>query len=72
MDKTNLWANEFLLSIAEETEDWDYAEKKAKDLKKVKGFDAEVNLSKYTLQKGIMQLEKNNFNESEKLFRKSN
>ena len=33
----------------------------AKDLKKVKGFDAEVNLSKYTLQKGIMQLEKNNF-----------
>ena len=45
--------------------------KKAKDLKKVKGFDAEVNLSKYTLQKGIMQLEKNNFNESEKLFRKA-
>ena len=38
-DKTNLWANEFLLSIAEETEDWDYAEKKAKDLKKIKGFD---------------------------------
>ena len=71
LDKTNLWANEFLLSIAEETEDWDYAEKKAKDLKKVKGFDAEVNLSKYTLQKGIMQLEKNNFNESEKLFRKA-
>ena len=36
IDKTNLWANEFLLSLAEETEDWDYAEKKAKDLKKIK------------------------------------
>jgi len=28
IDKTNLWANEFLLSLAEETEDWDYAEKR--------------------------------------------
>ena len=34
IDKTNLWANVFLLSIAEKIEDWDYAEKKAKDLKK--------------------------------------
>ena len=31
----------------------------------------EVNLSKYTLQKGIMHLEENNFLESEKLFRKA-
>ena len=71
LDKTNLWANEFLLSLAEETEDWDYAEKKARDLKKVKSFDGEVNLSKYTLQKGIMYLENNNFLDSEKLFRKA-
>ena len=28
IDKTNIWANEFLLSLAEETEEWDYAEKK--------------------------------------------
>ncbi len=69
LEKTNLWANVFLLSLAEEIEDWDYAEKKAKDLKKIKGFDGEVNLSKYTLQKGIMYLEDNNFSESEKLFR---
>ena len=70
-DKTNLWANEFLLSLAEETEDWDYAEKKARDLKKIKIFDGEINLSKYTLQKGVMFLEENNFIESEKLFRKA-
>ena len=47
LDKTNLWANVFLLSLAEEIEDWDYAEKKARDLKKIKGFDGEINLSKY-------------------------
>ena len=59
-DKTNLWANEFLLSLAEETDDWDYAEKKAKDLKKLKGNDGEINLSKYTLQKGVIHLKKGN------------
>ena len=68
-DKTNLWANEFLLSLAEETEDWDYAEKKAKDLKKIKGFDGDVNLSKYSLQKGVIHLKKNNLIEAERHFR---
>ena len=68
-DKTNLWANEFLLSLAEETEDWDYAEKKAKDLKKIKGYKGDVNLSKYTLQKGVIHLEKNNLIDAERLFR---
>ena len=71
IDKTNLWANEFLLSLAEENKDWDYAEKKARDLKKIKSFDGEVNLSKYTLQKGVIHLKENNFIESEKLFRKA-
>ena len=70
-DKANLWANEFLLSLAEETEDWDYAEKKARDLKKITSFEGEVNLSNYTLQKGVRFLEKNNALEAEKLFRKA-
>tara|TARA_Y100000022_G_scaffold199800_1_gene213182 strand:+ start:1200 stop:2249 length:1050 start_codon:yes stop_codon:yes gene_type:complete len=71
IDKTNLWANSFLLSLAEQTEDWDYAEKKAKDLKKIKGFSDKVNLSNYTLQKGIVHLEKKNISEAEKLFKKA-
>ena len=70
-DKTNLWANVFLLSIAEEIEDWEYAEKKAKDLKKTKGYKDDINLSKYTLQKGIIHLEDNNLPEAEVLFRKA-
>ena len=70
LDKTNFWANSFLLSLAEEMEEWDYAEKKAKDLNKIKGFDSKVNLSKYTLQKGVMHLAQNNTSEAEKLFRK--
>ena len=71
IDKNNIWANKFLLSLAENTKDWDYAEKKARDLKKIKGYDNEVNLSKYTLQKGVMFLEDNNFLDSEKLFKKA-
>ena len=31
LDKNNLWANSFLLSLAEKNKDWDYAEKKAKE-----------------------------------------
>jgi len=71
LDKSNLWANTFLLSLAEKTEDWDYAEKRAKDLKKIKGFDGEVNLSNYTLQKGVMFLGKGKMSEAEILFRKA-
>ena len=69
LDKNNLWANKFLLSLAEETEDWDYAVKKAKDLKKIKGYEGDVNLSKYTLQKGVIHLEKNNLMDAERLLR---
>ena len=71
IDKTNIWANEFLLSLAEETEQWDYAEEKASDLKKIKGFHGEINLSSYTLQKGIVHLKDNNLSEAEILFRKA-
>ena len=39
IEKSNLWASSFLLSIAEKTEDWDYAENKAKELQKIKGFN---------------------------------
>ena len=52
------------MSLAEETGDWDYAEKKAKELKKIKGYEGNVNLSKYTLQKGVIHLEKNNLIET--------
>ena len=71
IEKTNLWASSFLLSIAEKTEDWDYAENKAKELQKIKGFNDKVDLSIYTLQKGIKHLKNNNIEEAEILFRKA-
>ena len=71
IDKANLWANSFLLSLSELNEDWDYAEKKAMDLEKIKGFSGKIDFSNYTLQKGIAHLEKNNVIEAEKLFRKA-
>ena len=70
IDKTNLWANLFLLSLAEQTKDWDYAEKKAKSLNKIKGFNDKINPSNYTLQKGVLHLNEGNLLEAEAIFRK--
>ena len=71
IDKSNYWASSFLLDIAEKTEDWDYAEIKAKNLQKLKGPKNDINLAVYTLQKGIEQLRNNNIEESENLFRQA-
>lgn len=71
IEKSNLWASSFLLSIAEKTEDWDYAENKAKELQKIKGFNDKIDLSKYTLQKGIKHLKNNDIEEAEVLFKKA-
>lgn len=71
IEKTNLWASSFLLSIAEKTEDWDYAENKAKELQKIKGFNDKIDLSIYTLQKGVKHLKNNDLEEAEILFRKA-
>ena len=71
IDKSNLWACSFLLMIAEKTEDWDYAEKKAKELQKLKEFTDKIDLSLYTLQKGVKYLKDNNIEEAENFFRKA-
>ena len=71
IEKSNLWASSFLLSIAEKTEDWDYAENKAKELQKIKGFNDNIDLSIYTLKKGVKHLKNNNIEEAETLFRKA-
>jgi len=71
IDKANHWANSFLLSISEKMEDWDYAELKAKELQKIKGFNESINLSKYTLKKGLEYFKINNMTEAETLFRKA-
>ena len=71
IEKSNLWASSFLLSIAERNEDWDYAENKAKELQKIKGFNDKIDLSIYTLQKGVKHLKNNDIEEAETLFRKA-
>jgi len=71
VDKSNYWATSFLLTIAEKIEDWNYAELKARHLQKLKEFDGEINLSLYTLQKGIKYLKNNDNEEAEKLFKKA-
>ena len=71
IEKSNLWASSFLLSIAEKTEDWDYAENKAKELQKIKGFNDNIDLSIYTLQKGVKYLKNNDIEKAETLFKKA-
>ena len=71
ISKGDLWANSFLLSIAEKMEDWDYAEKKARDLQKIKEFDGLINLSKYTFEKGVQSLKGKDTKDAENLFRKA-
>ena len=71
IDKSNIWATSFLLSIAEKTKDWDYAEKIAKELQKLKSFHGLINLSKYTLEKGITHFNNNEPVEAEIFFRKA-
>ena len=71
IDKSNHWAPSFLLMIAEKTEDWDYAEKKAKEVQKIKGINDKIDLSVYTLQKGVKYLKNNNIEEAENLFREA-
>ncbi len=71
IDKSNHWASSFLLMIAEKTEDWDYAEKKAKEVQKIKGYNNKIDLSVYTLQKGVKSLNNNNIEEAENFFRKA-
>ena len=71
IDKLNLWANLFLLSLAEKSNDWDYAEQKARDLSKISAYKDKINFSNYTLQRGKMNLESGNLLEAENLFRKA-
>ena len=71
IDKNNQWANSFLLLLSEKLEDWDYAEKKARDLSKINGLNKNINYSEYTLRKGIVYLEKDELVEAENLFRKA-
>ena len=71
INKSNQWANLFLLSLAEKMKDWEYAEQKAKELQKIKSFNGSINLSKYTLEKGIQMFKEKEIVEAEKLFRKA-
>ena len=71
LDKFNIWASSFLLMIAEKTEDWASAELRAKNLQKLKNFDETINMSRYTMQKGIDFLRNNNLVEADALFRKA-
>ncbi len=71
IDKQNNWALLFLLKIGEKTEDWDYAEDKARRLQKYSGDSDLSILAKYIVNKSIDRIKNNAFEEAELLLKKA-
>lgn len=71
IDKQNNWALLFLLNIGEKTEDWDYAEDKARRLQKKSGDSDLSILAKYIVNKSIDRIKNNAFEEAELLLKKA-
>jgi len=71
IDKQNKWALLFLLSIGEKTEDWDYAEDKARKLQNISGTSDLSILSKYIVNKAIDRIKNNDFDVAEVLLNKA-
>ena len=71
IDKQNKWALLFLMNIGEKTEDWDYAEDKARRLQKISGDSDLSILSKYIVNKSIDRIKSDAFEEAESLLKKA-
>jgi len=71
IDKQNKWALLFLLSIGEKTEDWDYAEDKARKLQNISGTSDLSIVSKYIVNKAIDRIKNNDFDVAEVLLNKA-
>jgi len=68
LDKKNIWANEFILYVAEELHDWEKAIQVAKTLQKLKQIQDPNQLSRFEIHQGMEKLKKGNSGEAEKHF----
>tara|TARA_B100000029_G_scaffold183244_1_gene180826 strand:+ start:4074 stop:5126 length:1053 start_codon:yes stop_codon:yes gene_type:complete len=67
IEKRNLWALQFLLSISEKEENWDQAVSWTKQIQKITGKHDENDLARFKVYKGLEKL-KNGFPDEAKSF----
>ena len=71
LDKKNLWANEFLLSISENQRDWDRATQISRTIQKIKHSKDPNQLAKFLVYQGMDKLERDQYNEAIGIFQKA-
>ena len=71
IDKKNLWANEFLLSIFEKQKNWDKATMISKTVQRLKDYKDPDQIAKFLVFQGMNKLEKGLENEALSIFNKA-
>lgn len=71
LDKKNLWANKFLLSIFERNKDWDKATQISRTIQKINQSKDPNQVARYLVYQGMERLEKGEHNDAVAIFRKA-
>ena len=71
LDKRNQWAVEFLLSLAEQEQDWDQAADRARQLQKLTGTQDPNELARYMVFKGLESMKQGQQDEARSFFEKA-
>jgi len=70
LEKRNLWALNFLLSIAEKSSDWDLAAKWSKQIQKITGKQNPNDIARFYVYRGLEKLKNGFLEEAKSLFLK--
>ena len=71
LEKRNIWALNFLLSISEQEENWDQAAAWTKQIQKITGKDGENDLARFKVFKGLEKLKNGLTDEAKSFFQKA-
>ena len=71
LEKRNLWALEFLISLAEENKNWDNAANWTKQLHRVTGKKKNRDIAKFDVYKGLDYLKNSQIDEAKLFFKKA-
>lgn len=71
LDKKNLWANEFLLTIFEQQRDWEKATQTSKTIQKIKHSKDPNQIARFLVYQGMDKLDKGQHNEAISIFQKA-
>ena len=71
LDRKNLWANEFLLTIFEQRREWDKAMQTTKAIQKLKHSRHPNQIARFLVYQGMDKLEKGQLKEAESQFQKA-